>query len=195
MTRHDHQESFTPENSLLAHHRATFGCLGIAVGVAAVVALGALADGLIEGYAALAGGSGADLLVVQDDALDIVFSAVDQKVGPILAGLSGVEEVSEMIYTFAGTDDAPYFIVYGYDPKEFAIEHFKIVEGEPLSYGSLRGQRAGRPLLLGRAAADDLDKKVGDTFRLYESVYRIAGIYETGQPFEDGAAVVLLEDA
>jgi len=122
---------------------------GIAVGVAAVVALGALADGFIEGYAALAGGSGADLLVVQDDALDIVFSAVDEKVGPILAGLSGVEEVSEMIYTFAGTDDAPYFIVYGYRPDGFAIEHFKIVEGQSL--GEARGTR-GKPCLLGQAA-------------------------------------------
>ena len=55
--------------------------------------------------------------------------------------------------------------------------------------------RGGKPLLLGKVAADDLDKRVGDTFRLYESVYRIVGIYETGQPFEDGAAVVLLEDA
>ena len=173
--------------------RTLLTTLGIAVGVAAVVALSALADGLSEGYAVLSGGSGADLLVVQDDALDIVFSAVDEEVGPILVGLSGVEEVSEMIYTFAAADGVPYFIVYGYDPQGFAMEHFKIVEGEPLSRQI--GRSEGRPLLLGRAAADDLEKQVGDTFRLYESIYRIVGIYETGQPFEDGAGVVLLEDA
>ena len=40
-----------------------------------------------------------------------------------------------------------------------------------------------------RAVADDLDKDVGDAFRLYESVFRIVGIYETGEPIEDGAAV------
>ena len=172
---------------------------GIAVGVAALVALGALADGFIEGYATLSGGSGADLLVMQDDALDIMFSAVDQGVGETLSGLSGVERVSEMIYTFAATDGAPYFIVYGYDLDGFAIEHFKIVEGKALSRqpgnqgaGTRRG---GQPLLLGKRAADDLNKEVGDTFRFYESVYRIVGLYETGQPFEDGAAVILLEDA
>ena len=180
-------------NLLRRKARTLLTAFGIAVGVAAVVALGALADGLIEGYGALSGGSGADLLVVQKDALDIVFSAVDQEVGPTLAGLPGVEQVSEMIYTFAATDGAPYFIVYGYDPQGFAIRHFQIVEGEPLSRRA--GQSGGKPLLLGRAAADDLDKQVGDPFRLYESVYRIAGIYETGQPFEDGAAVVLIEDA
>ena len=40
------------------------------------------------------------------------------------------------------------------------------------------------------AAAEDLDKTVGETFRLYETVYQIVGIYETGVPFEDGGSVV-----
>jgi ABC-type antimicrobial peptide transport system permease subunit len=177
--------------------RTLLTTFGIAVGVAAVVALGALADGFVEGYTAMAGGSGADLLVMQDDALDIMFSAVDQTTGEALSGLSGVEQTTEMIYTFAATDGAPYFIVYGYDPDSFAIGHFKVVEGEPLSgkTGNPHRGQGGKPLLLGKAAADDLDKQIGDKFRLYETVYRIVGIYETGQPFEDGAAVILLEDA
>ena len=179
--------------------RTLLTAFGIAVGVAAVVALGALADGFMQGYSALSSGSGADLLVMQDDALDIVFSAVDQGLGEAIAGLSGVERVSEMVYTFAATDGAPYFIVYGYDPAGFAIDHFKVVRGETLAEANNGrnpgAHHAGRPLLLGKAAAEDLDKEVGDTFRLYESVYRIAGIYETGEPFEDGAAVVPLEDA
>jgi ABC-type antimicrobial peptide transport system permease subunit len=173
--------------------RTALTVFGIAVGVAAVVSLGALADGFVAGYATLASGSDADVLVMQDDALDIIFSAVDQQVGPILAGFSDVQDISEMVYTFAATDGAPYFIVYGYDPDGFAIRHFKIVEGESLSREV--GRRSGKPLLLGKTAAEDLDKHVGDTLRLYESVHRVVGIYETGQPFEDGAAVVLLEDA
>ena len=181
------------KNLLGRKTRTALTVFGIAVGVAAVIALGALADGFIQGYGAMSGGSGADLLVVQDDALDIMFSTVDQNVGQTLAGFRDVEALSEMVYTFAATDGAPYFIVYGYNPDGFAIQHFKIVDGEPLSHKA--GGRSGKPLLLGRAAADDLDKRVGDTFRLYESVYRIVGIYETGEPFEDGAAVVLLEDA
>ena len=87
--------------------RTLLTIFGIAVGVAAVVALGALAGGFIEGYSAISGGSGADLLVVQENALDIVFSAVDQEVRSVLVGLSGVAEISEMVYTFAATDGAP----------------------------------------------------------------------------------------
>ncbi len=173
--------------------RTLLTLFGIAVGVAAVVALSILAEGFSAGYDALGGGSGADLLVMQDDALDIAFSAVDQALGETLAGFSGVTAVTPMIYTFAATDDAPYFIVYGYEPDGFAIETFKLVEGEPLSRRA--SGRGGRPVLLGYMAARDLKKSVGDTFRIYESTYRVVGIYETGQPFQDGAAVVLLEDA
>ena len=173
--------------------RTLLTAFGIAVGVAAVVALGALADGFIAGYGDMAGGSGADLLVIQDDALDIVFSAVDQQVGSRLKGFSGVTAISEMIYTFAATEDAPYFIVYGYEPGDFALDHFKIVEGATLSRRPPR--EGGRPLLLGKSAAEDMELNVGETMRLYETTYRVVGIYETGQPVEDGAAVVMLEDA
>ncbi len=173
--------------------RTLLTIFGIAIGVSAVIGLGALSEGFVEGYATLGGGSGADLLVVQKDALDIVFSAVDQDLGPVLSGLSGVRSLTEMIYTFASTEGIPYFIVYGYDPEGFAIERFKIVAGEPLSAQS--PGRGGSPLILGRTAAEDLDKDVGDVLRLYESTFRIVGIYETGSPFEDGAGIVLLEDA
>jgi len=174
---------------------------GVAIGVAAIVALGSLAKGLAAGYGAMGGGSGADLLVAQSDVVDIVFSAVDEEVGMALANLPGVEEVTGMVYTMAATKGVPYFIVFGYEPGGFAIQHFKIVAGEGLTArlsspkSEWAARHGGRPLILGRAAADDLDKEVGDTLRLYESAYRIVGIYETGAPFEDSAGVVLLDDA
>ncbi len=166
---------------------------GVAIGVAAIVALGTLSEGLAAAYGALSGGSKADLLVAQSDAVDIVFSSLDEEMGQSLAGLSGVKEVTGMVYTLAPTEGLPYFIVFGYETDGFAIEHFKIVEGEGLTERA--SQRGGRPLILGRTAADDLDKKVGDTLRLYEVMFRVVGIYETGEPIEEGAAVVTIGDA
>ena len=167
--------------------------VGVAIGVVAIVALGALSGGLADAYGALSNGSQADLLVAQADAVDIVFSAVDQEMGAKIAGLSGVEQVTGMVYTMAATEGMPYFIVFGYDTDGFAIEHFKIVEGEGLTKQTSR--RGGKPLILGKTAADDLDKEVGDTIRLYDITYRVVGVYETGTPIEDGSAVVTIEDA
>ena len=45
--------------------RSLLTMFGIGIGVAAVIALGAMAEGIAAGYAAFAGGSGADLLVTR----------------------------------------------------------------------------------------------------------------------------------
>ena len=167
--------------------RSLLTMFGIGIGVAAVIALGAMAEGIAAGYAAFAGGSGADLLVTKSDAGDLTLSTVDENVGERITQLAEVRNVSGVIFNMVSLEKIPYFIVGGYDPDEIAIQHFKIVEGQPLS--------RDKEIILGRQAADNLKKSVGDTVRLYETPYRIVGIYETGQSFEDGGGVISLSDA
>jgi ABC-type antimicrobial peptide transport system permease subunit len=167
--------------------RSLLTMLGIAIGVAAVIALGAMAEGISEGYSAFAGGSGADLLVTQADSYDLSLSAVDEQIGERIASLANVRNVSGVIFSLVQMEGIPYFIVGGYDPGEVAIQHFKIIKGQPLS--------REKQILLGRQAADNLKRSVGDTVRLYDSPFRIVGIYETGQSFEDGGGVISLADA
>ena len=165
---------------------------GIAIGVAAIVALRATADGFTN-YYALFGGSGADLLITQEESVDAMFSAIKEEVGQQLANLPEVQSVAGMLVTLASVEGAPYFIVFGYDAQEFAIQHFKIVEGEGLSTRSVG--RRGKPLILGKMAAQNLGKGIGDTLKLLEGTYRIVGIYETGKPIEESGAVISLEEA
>ena len=167
--------------------RSVLTMLGIAIGVAAIIALGAMAQGLAEGYAATAGGSGADLLVMQTDAYDVSLSAVDEVIGERVAQLGGVRHVSGIIFSIVQVEGIPYFMVGGYHPEEAAIQHFKIVQGQPL----LREKQ----IILGRQAADNLKKSVGDTIKLYEAPFRVVGVYETGQVFEESGAVIPLADA
>jgi ABC-type antimicrobial peptide transport system permease subunit len=167
--------------------RSLLTMLGIGIGVAAIIALGAMAEGLAQGYASVVGGSGADLLVMQADAYDISLSSVDEAVGERIRQISGVQEASGAIFNIVQMDDIPYFIVGGYDPDETAINHYKIVDGQPL--------RHEKQILLGRQAAENLHKGVGDSISLYESLFRVVGVYETGQLFEDSGAVITLTDA
>jgi ABC-type antimicrobial peptide transport system permease subunit len=103
-----------------------------------------------------------------------------------------VADVDGMLYTNALLDDRDYLFVFGYDPEGFAIDHFRIVEGQALA--EARRVR-GKPLLVGRRAADSMDLHVGDTLRFSGSAFRIVGIYETGQAFEDAGVVVGLREA
>jgi len=175
------------KNLLRRKTRTLLTVLGIAVGVAAVVALGAMAEGFVANYTDLISGSGADLLVMQADAMDVAFSAVDLTVGGRIAAMPDVAEVDGVVYGWLTTGEMDFFVVFGHEPRSRAIAHFRVVEGAPLT--------GGRQILLGRAAAEALDKSVGDTMRIYGIPYQVVGIFETGQGLEEGSGVISLEEA
>ncbi|MEA3350942.1 MAG: FtsX-like permease family protein [Chloroflexota bacterium] len=182
------------KNLLRRKGRTFLTVLGISIGVAAIVALGALADGIQAGYDSFLTGSQADLVLSQPDAMDVSLSAVDESMGAELATMSEVSEVSGMLQGMVKTENIPYFFIFGYPEDSFILNRFKIVAGVPLD--SREAQHShGKPLLLGATAAESLDKKTGDTIRLTDSVFRIVGIYETGQTMEDSGAILGMKDA
>jgi ABC-type antimicrobial peptide transport system permease subunit len=124
---------------------------------------------------------------MEADASDMGYSAVDERVGARLAALPEVEAVAGMGFAFGATEEAPLFFMMGYNPREFGIRHFRIVEGQVLA--------TNRQMIVGRQAADTMGLEVGDVFRVLDSSFRIVGIYETGNSFEESGAVITLRDA
>lgn len=179
-------------NLLRRKLRSLLTLIAIAIGVAAMVTLGALGAGLAAGYQSMAGGSQADLVLSQADAYDLTLSIVDEHIGNELLSMPEVRQVSGTIMGNVSVDEgAKYFFIFGHDPQGFAIEHYKVIEGENLAEARVRG----KPLLLGKVAADALDLEVGDAMHLTGGTFRIVGIYETGDALEDGGAVIPLDQA
>ncbi len=174
------------KNLLRRATRSLLTIAGIAVGVAAVVALGAMAQGIAKNYTSAVGLSN-DLLVTQANAYDIVFSSLDQTFGERMQAVPGVENVEAGVFGWINIDNIPYFLVYGYEPGSVAMTHYRIVEGKPVT--------GSKQIALGRRGADALKLGVDDTLRVYGVPYRIVGIYETGQGMEESGGVVTLEDA
>ncbi len=167
--------------------RTALTLLGVAVGVAAVVALSAFGEGMATGYAGLFASTDADLTVAEKDAYMLMLSTVDADLAEALRQLPGVERVAGKVATMANVPGLPYFIVAGEDPAGFAIAHYRLIAGGPLT--------GRKQILLGRTTAESLGKGVGDAFVLAEQIYRVAGVYETGDTLEDGGAVISLSDA
>jgi ABC-type antimicrobial peptide transport system permease subunit len=175
-------------NNLLRRKTRTFlTVLGVAIGVASVVSMSAMAEGFINSYTTMFSSSGADIIVAQKDAGDILFSAVDDNVGPQLSGMIGVDKISGVTVNMVTTPDVPYFIIFGLDPTEFGLAHYRVVEG-----GAIRGPRQ---MLLGRTAARSFNKRVGDNFKFLEVSFRVVGLYETGQAVEEWGAVISLKES
>ncbi len=167
---------------------------GIAVGVAMIVALGAMGEGIRTGYVSMFSGSGADLTLMQEGAYDITLSGVDEDIAEQVAALPEVHAATGMIVGNVTAPGMPYFFVFGYDPSSYAVERFKIIQGHALGAGrsSVRGSHE---IVLGKQAAEALKLTVGDALRLTGGTFRVVGIYETGSGFEDAASLISLADA
>jgi ABC-type antimicrobial peptide transport system permease subunit len=105
-----------------------------------------------------------------------------------------VAAISGMLQGWSQTESEPFFFVFGYPEDSFILGRFQIIEGVALDDRETKKVR-GKPLLLGTVAAEVMEKNPGDTLRLMDTVFRIVGIYETGDAFEDSGAVLRLEDA
>ncbi|MCS7285662.1 MAG: ABC transporter permease [Anaerolineae bacterium] len=172
--------------------RTILTLFGIAIGVAAIVALGAVASAFREGLASIVRGSEADFVVTQAGAFTAIMGSIDQAIADEVRAMPEVAAVDGMVFASAILDDGSYLFCLGLDPQGFAIRRFRILEGERLDQTSVR---RGRPLLLGRQAAERLRRKVGDLLYVGQVPFRVTGLYETGSSFEDTAAVISLEDA
>ncbi|MDE0200564.1 MAG: ABC transporter permease [Caldilineaceae bacterium] len=167
--------------------RSGLTLLGIAIGVAAVVALGSIAEGISTNFAVVVGGSSNDLLITQADAIDPAFSSLDDTIGERLLSVPGVERVEPGVYAWVTTPELPFFLLFGYEIGSTAMDHYRIVEGKPVSGP---GQIA-----IGRRATESIDIDVGGNIRIHGTPYRVVGIYETGQGIEESGGVLTLEDA
>jgi len=129
---------------------------------------------------------GAQLIGIEADA-SVDLSKIDEGAVRRIAALPGVRAAEGFLTGYVALGDLPFFIVFGYPPRGLAVREFRIVEGEPLT--------TNRQILLGRVAAENLDKRVGQTVRIFERSFKVVGIYETGLPFQDGGSVISLRDA
>ena len=176
--------------------RTILTLLGIAVGIAALVSLVALSQGIAANYTEITKRSGSDVTLqavqAQGQAITIG-NAFEEDVLDRVRAMPETKSASGMLYTLVPVPGVPFFIVFGYEPDQVGIRHFKVTQGVTLA--EHRTRRGGKPIILGKIAAENMKKHVGDTVRLEQTTFRIVGIYETGIAMEDAAGVVSLREA
>jgi len=182
------------KNLIQRRGRTLLAVLGISIGVASIAGLGTLTSGLNQGFASVLSGSEADFILRDADSMDMLMSSVDEGVGVELGHMPEVAAVSGMVQGLVQAESSLYFFLFGYPEGSFALDRFQIIDGFPL-YSQEAAALPGKPILLGSAAAESYNSGVGDTIHIGESSYRVVGIYETGEAFEDGGGVLRLADA
>ena len=159
----------------------------IAITIASVISFRALADAAKAMIGSMAMADNAEIMVRQADLSDTSQSVVDQADLSKISSMDEVEGTSGFVFNAVSMPETFFFIVMGFEPNNFGIRRYKVVEGHPII--------TNHQIMLGKTAATSLKKDVGDTIELGNSRYKVVGIYQTGVGWENMGGVITLRDA
>lgn len=168
--------------------RTLLTVLGIAIGVATVVALGSITEGLKGSSGEFVHAGRADFMVAQEGASDLSFSAVSERDWRAIAARPDVARATGVLLEVADVGSNPFFLLFGYEAEALPREPLTLVAGRLLAPG------APHEALLG-SGAQDLSAEIGATVVLDRRRFVVVGIYRTGERWRDSGAIVPLETA
>lgn len=163
---------------------------GIAVAVAAVVALVGVADGFYRSFLDLYTRRGCDLVVQHTGGMQRLSSGVDEKLGDRIRRLPGVRQVIGGLMDVVSFPESDLYavIVNGWPPDCPVWNQQRVISGRRLHSGDRRR------VMLGRVLAANLGKTSGDTVEIYAERFEVAGVFESVSVYENGAAFMLLHE-
>ena len=168
--------------------RTLISATGIGIGVATLVMLGGMSQGVIDQLNSMAGGGEpGQLSLMQAKVADLSLSTLDEQMVNQIRAMPAVKSASPMLLGFEMTPEMPFLMIGGLDPNSSAMAHYKLVEG--------RYVQRPNEVVLGKIVATNYKVGIGDWFTLYDNRYRVVGIVETGVAYEDGSAMLALKEA
>jgi putative ABC transport system permease protein len=182
--------TFILKNLLNRKFRTALTVFGVAVAVLAVVALVGIARGFETSFAELYEARGVDLVVVRAGTAERAGSSLPERIGAEIRELPGVRAVSPGLMDMVSFENRHLIGVplQGWEPDSFLFEGLRVVQGRLLEAGDRGG------VMLGVLLAKNLGKQVGDPLEIEGQEFRVVGVYESFNVFENGSAVVLLRD-
>jgi putative ABC transport system permease protein len=171
------------KNVLRQRTRTLLTLLGISIGIATILTLGAVADGLTAAFTGVVNSGEADFLVGQAGSADLTFSRIDYALLERLAAEKGVAQVEGVNIGVTQYGDNPFFMVFGLTGSGVDLGGFSLVDGETLYPGE-------DEIVLGKVAASVTGKEMGDTITLFGTEFEVVGVYETGEQLQDGGSVL-----
>lgn len=173
--------------------RSTLTVLGLTVAVASMIALLGITSNLLNSVQSSFERRGIDLVVQQagkSSGLNSDFREYLVDEARKIKGVKAVDFAVVNLIDLTRGDNSEQVMIQGWRPDNFAFEEPGIITGRKLEWGDRN------KVILGKTLADNLNKKVGDTvaFGGSENLYEVIGILKNNVVFDEGSAIVSLED-
>ncbi len=167
--------------------RTFLSVLGIAIGVAAIIGLVSVVDGVFAEYSDIMTGM-QGIMVMEKDATDQTLSKIDSSLEGKISSVQGVKTVLPEVWLIPDTiDGKPLFeyssgldvpFIYGADMSTYNRLKTNIWIGE-LGAGTLPKPGEKGSVVIGKALADNQSKFVGSTIKVNGKRFKVKGILET----------------
>src|SRR3954471_14329068 len=167
--------------------RTAFTALGIALGVATIVALLSLGAGLKKTAGGLVHLGDSDFAVFQHGVEDPTASFLPESVERKVKAVPGVGTTGPIMLRVEQIKPHPEAIVFGTPPKGTMAQRLVMLSGR-------RAAHSGE-LAIGDILANRMHVAIGDALKVGKRRLKIVGVYHVGQFFVDSGAVVGLHEA
>jgi putative ABC transport system permease protein len=183
-----HFVSFILKNLLRRKVRSALTVGGVAVAIAAVVALVGIARGFETSLVELYRTRGVDLIVLRAGSTERLASSLPEKVGDEIRRIPGVRSVWPGLMDMVSFEKGQLIGVplQGWSPGSPLFDDLHVVEGRLLRDGDRHA------VMLGAVLAKNLGKLAGERLEIEGQDFEIVGIYQSFSVYENGSAVVLL---
>jgi putative ABC transport system permease protein len=177
------------KNLFRSKTRTILTIFGITIGITVIITMSVITEGMKDSFGSALKAGGADFTIGEAKSADMMFSAIEEEKVDEVKKEDGVKEAVGVVMQVAQQKDVPYFMVFGVRQEDLDLIEYHAVEGREFKKGSKD------EISIGKLAASNFEKEVGDTIKLGTKKYKVTGIYETGNMIIDGGAVISLEAA
>ena len=169
--------------------RTLFTLAGVAIAVAAVVALVGVSRGIERSFNDLYQERGADLVVQRAGGLLQLSSGIDESLGDRIRALPEARQVIAGLMDLVSFPDHDLFAVIanGWAADCPVFDQIEIT-GRRFAPGETR------VALVGRVLAANLGKKPGDSIELYGRTFQVIGVFSSHSVLENGAVFLPLAE-
>lgn len=195
--------SLVVKNPFRNKTRSSLAIIGIAIGIMVIVALGMVTGGLKNSTQSTLKAGAAEITVVQAGSNSGFESSgsLNETLAPNILNLNGVKDTAGILRasntstgrlssnssqsSLSGPPGTGLSIT-GIDSSKLSLVGIDSVNGTAFTNSSTN------EVIIGKTAAKDLNKTVGDTINLFGKDFKITGTFETGNFMTDGGIMMSL---
>ncbi len=171
--------------------RTTLTVLGVAIGIAAVVALIAVARGIREQFNDFFVAGDAHLVLTRAGAADPFISYLPDTLIAALEQTDGVAAAHPFLFAARQIPRQPFFFFYGTTEASPFMQQIRVVEGR----GLFDVANPSRRIVVGRTIAEYLQVRVGEMLQLGRDEFEVVGLFESQTPLMEAGGLLPFEDA